>query len=95
MAYKIQYSPDTASRYPQAAVKKPVRIRHWMTAIVAIAAALWIHFYGVPDFLIPGDPEITNAAATAMMGEIKNGAALGDAVTSFCKMILDGAKVLY
>ena len=95
MAYKIQYSPETASLYPQTAVKKPVRIKRWITTLVAIVAALWIHFYGVPDFLIPGDPEITKAAAAAMMGEIKNGAALGDAVTSFCKMILDGAKVLY
>lgn len=95
MSYKIQYSPETSSLYPQSAARKPLRIKHWMMAAITIAAALWIHFYGVPDFLIPGDPKITKAAASAMVGEIKNGAALGDAVTTFCKMILNGAKVLY
>ena len=95
MSYKIQYSPETSSLYPQTAARKQLLIKRWIPAAIAIVAAVWIHFYGVPDFLIPGDPVITKAAASAMVGEIKNGTALGDAITTFCKMILDGAEVLY
>ena len=70
-------------------------MKHGMIAIITILAALWMHFNGIPDFLIPGKPEITKAAVTAMVGNIKNGVDLDDAVITFGKMILDGAEILY
>ena len=62
---------------------------------MVVAAVLWMRLYGVPDFLIPGDPEVTKTAASVMVDEIKNGATVGNAITAFCKTILDGAEVLY
>lgn len=95
MSYKIQYSPETSSLYPQTTVRKPFRVKRWLAVMIAAVAALWIHFYGIPNFVIPGDPEITKAAASALVEEIKNGETLNDAVTTFCKMILDGTGVTY
>ena len=95
MSYKIQYSPETSSQYPQYRSNKPFNYKRWLTVAIAIVAVLWIHLYGVPDFLIPGNPEVTKTAASTLVDEIKNGATVGNAVTAFCKTILDGAEVSY
>lgn len=95
MSYKIQYSPETSGLYPQPVTRKPIRLKYWVCTMLVVAAALWMRFYGVPDFLIPGDAEITKAAASVMIGEIKSGVALRDAVTTFCEIILDGAGVTF
>lgn len=95
MSYKIQYSPETSSHYPQCGSKKSINLKRWLTVVMVVAAVLWMRLYGVPDFLIPGDPEVTKTAASVMVDEIKNGATVGNAITAFCKTILDGAEVLY
>ena len=95
MSYKIQYSPESNSHYPQCVSKKTFHIKCWLTIAIAVAAVVWMRIYGIPDFLIPGDPEVTKTAASVMVAEIKNGATVGNAVTAFCKTILDGAEVLY
>lgn len=95
MSYKIQYSPETAYLYPKIAQKRRFRAGRWIIAAGVIAAALWLHFQGIPDFIIPGDPAITKAAASALVVDIQNGTDVGDAVTTFCKAILDGAQTSY
>ena len=95
MSYKIQYSPETANLYPKVSSRKQFRIKRWMTAVITVAAMLWIYLYGIPDFLIPGNPEITKSAVSTMVGEMKNGASLGDALTTFCKIVIDGAEITY
>ena len=44
-------------------------------------------------FLIPGDPEITKSAAVVLMDDLSDGVNVNDAVTAFCRSILDGAGV--
>lgn len=95
MSYKIQYSPETANLYPQITSRKQFRVKRWMTVVITVAAVFWVYLYGFPDWLIPGDPEVTKAAASTMVGEMKNGTSFGDAVTTFCKMIIDGAEITY
>ena len=91
MAYKIQYSPEDARRYPQVRKKSPIKKGRWFGLILVITAALWIRVNGVPDFLIPGDPEVTRAATAMMIDKMQAGASFGDAVTAFCEKIIDGA----
>lgn len=95
MSYKIQYSPETGYLYPQEKKQRSIQMKRWIIPTVAIVLALWLHIYGVPDFLIPGDPDITKAAASALVDEIQSGVAMNDAVTTFCKTILDGAEITY
>ena len=91
MAYKIQYSPETAKRYPQFRSKKKGKAGKWVVLMMVFAAALWMRINGVPDFLIPGDPEITKTAAAMLMNDIQGGVPVGDAVTTFCEEIIHGA----
>ncbi len=91
MAYKIQYSEDSAGRYPQNAKHEPFKYGRWVLLLILFAGALWLRLNGIPDFLIPGDPAVTRQAASAMMENLHSGTAFGDAVTVFCKEILHGA----
>lgn len=92
MAYKIQYSPEAACRYPQEREKRKPQLGKWLGLALIVAAALWVRVNGVPDFLIPGNPEITKAATVALIGDIQEGAPWNEAVTVFCETIIDGAE---
>ena len=91
MAYKIQYSPENQRRYPGVKGKINLRIGQWLFALCILAAVLLVRRYGVPDFLIPGDPVVTREAASLMMDSLHSGTSLNEAVTVFCKEVLHGA----
>ena len=91
MAYKIQYSPETAHRYPQHKERPKLRLGKWIYFGILILAVYWIRVNGVPDIFIPGDPDITRNATQTMVADIQSGAAINDAVTAFCKTVLHGA----
>ena len=95
MSYKIQYSPESAHIYPAIQKRKRIDLHKWFGFAVVVAAVVWIRLWGIPDFLLPGDPEITKEAMSFFMDEIRNGIAVKDAVTTFCKIILDGAEIQY
>lgn len=91
MAYKIQYSPEVAHRYPSKGSCTQIKPGRWVIIVLALAALLWVRAKGIPDFLIPGDPDVTRSAAATMMDEIRAGVPVDDAITVFCKEILHGA----
>ena len=89
MAYKITYSPETAYLYPQGKKEKRNITGKWITAAFLIAGLLWIRLNGIADFLIPGNPEVTKEAASVFMEDLQEGVRVHDAVTTFCKTILN------
>ena len=91
MAYKIQYNPEDTARYPQAGRRKPIPWKRLLLLMAVCAAALWLRRNGIPAFLIPGDPEVTTAAANNMVQNLQQGSSVNEAVTVFCKEILHGA----
>lgn len=91
MAYKIQYSPEAARRYPSKESRSQIKPGRWIIMILVLAAFIWVRANGVPDFFIPGDPAVTRSAAAMMMDEIRAGVSVDDAITTFCKAILHGA----
>ena len=91
MAYKIQYTPEDNSRYPKFKKRKSIQWKRWLFGAGILAGVLWLRYKGIPDFLIPGDPEITTAAAKNMLENLHQGTSVNDAVTVFCKEILHGA----
>lgn len=91
MAYKIQYSPEAAHRYPAQKHHPRGNLWRWIPIVLVLAAALWMRVKGIPDFLIPGDPTVTRAAAAMMMDELRAGVSPEDAITVFCQEILHGA----
>lgn len=95
MAYRIEYAPDKKHLYPVHKKRRKLVVGKWIPFVLLLAAALCMRIYGIPDFMIPGDAEITKEAATAFMQEIQRGTGVKQAATDFCKMILDGAEITY
>ena len=91
MSYKIQYTPEVCHRYPLKEKRPQVKWGRWIPFVLLLAAVLGIRLYGIPDFLIPGDPEVTKAAAAMLIDELHAGTSVDDAVTVFCKEVFNGA----
>ena len=91
MAYKIQYNPENNSRYPNLPKSKPLHWKPLLFLLGVLAAILWLRQNGIPDFVIPGDPEITTAAAKNMILNLQEGTSVNEAVTVFCHDIIHGA----
>ena len=91
MAYKIQYSPEDTRRYPSVKNGKPVRWQRWLLAAGILMGILWLWRNGIPELLIPGDAEVTVSAAKHMMDNLRQGQSVNQAVSVFCREILNGA----
>lgn len=91
MAYKILYSQDAAYRYPQSSSTGRIKWGKWLGGACILAALLWLRGNGVPDFLIPGDPAVTKAAAAILIDELRHHIPVNEAVTTFCETIIHGA----
>jgi len=92
MAYKIQYTPEDNVRYPLYKTRSPIKWGRGIAAAAILLAGLWFNRHGVPDVLIPGDPQITKTAAAELIRHMREGAPVEEAVTTFCRQILDGAQ---
>lgn len=92
MAYRIAYSPENNARYPQVKKTRKNYWGKWVVVTVLILAAAWISQRGIPDIFIPGDPDHTKAATNIMLELIKEGEPVEEALTAFCKEIIDGAQ---
>lgn len=92
MAYRINYTPEDSRKYPQTYQKhKPMLGRYCIFLVILVGVLYWKH-YGVPDFLIPGDKDITVHAAKVMVAGLKAGEPLEDVVTAFCQEIIHSAE---
>ena len=88
MGYKITYPPVGKGRYPMG---KPMPV--WLLAASILGAAILVItlYHGSAGWLLPGDPEVTEAALYEMIERLSDGEAFGEAVTAFCKEIIAGA----
>ena len=91
MKYKIEYSPETAHLYPQKNEKKRKSAGNWLIVVFLVAAILWVRLNGIPDFMIPGNKEVTRHAAATLMENLQEGSTMNEAVTVFCQTILEHA----
>lgn len=89
MAYKIIYPIVGKRNYPP---RKPIPA--WALPVAFVSAMLLaITFYnGSANWLLPGDPAVTEAALREMIEDLSQGEAFGEAVTAFCKEIIVGAR---
>lgn len=94
MSYRITYTSFGEEK------KRPAGNRKWtgvMAAVLVIAlvfGAIAVKNTGlrwVQNYLLPGDPAVTAAALEGMIEDLKNGDSLGNAVTAFCREIVDHA----
>ena len=90
MGYRICYIPEDSGRYPKVKKRRHIRWDKVCIWVLLLVAAFWMKVNGVPDFLIPGDPEITKQAVDIMLTEMKQGESIEDVVLVFCESILNG-----
>ena len=93
MSYCIEYTSGTKRKYPKKTKKFPGKVKIlWFTAALCVALLL---IPGVGDalkrLLLPGDPAVTEAAIISMAERLGAGERLYDAVTVFCREIIQGA----
>lgn len=96
MAYEIQYSPQFKKQYPHK--KDSHKTGNKMLTIIVIAILILTLLNPgyrsiARELLIPGKADVTVEAAETMAQNLRNGASLKDAVSSFCVEILDSANV--
>ena len=92
MAYRILYTPEDSNRFPQTQNKTMFPWKRLITLVFILAGILYLKFNGIPDFLIPGDPQITVPATQTMISDLKAGESLDNALTAFCLEIINGAQ---
>jgi len=95
MGYRIMYSPEDKGKYPMKVKKKDSK--KWLVAAMAVLAiSLGIRKFEYKEkaieWLLPGDPGTTKAALSTMLEELRSGEGLQEAVTAFCREILNEAK---
>ena len=92
MSYRIVYGPMPPVR--EARRSGPLRFQV-LTALFLLLFVLLVR-QAWPEgtqtlrrFLIPGEPTVTEEAFSGMIGEIRAGEPVGDAVTAFCRQIME------
>lgn len=93
MGYNIQYGTTSISTRIKR-VRGTKKMRRLECLIAGCALLLMILFgrFGLLDFLIPGDNDVTKAAFSDMIQDVQEGESVKRAVTAFCNEILNSAN---
>ena len=87
MAYQIRYGASIRD------VKRRSS-KIWAVALIVlslITALSLLDGAEVQSWLLPGDPLVTSAALEGLQADLRAGESMVDAVTAFCREIVDGA----
>ena len=89
MSYSIAYDPQENARYPQKLKKQKKLPVKWILSATLLLVAGYIILRGnVLDYILPGDPEVTVAAFSQMVEQVKTGETVREALTSFVEQIV-------
>lgn len=94
MAYQIRYGPVKR----KAPTDRRKKAGCWLLVTLCAAVLLiGIQFSGIGktiwNWILPGDAAVTGAALNTMVEEIRAGESVSDAVTAFCREIIENAKL--
>ena len=97
MGYTISYGADSRVEAQWKKQRHRGKGRVWI--IAAILAGLCflrqsIDEEKLQDYLIPGNPDVTRAAFARLTDNLREGEDIRDAMTVFCREIIDSATVL-
>ena len=95
MGYRVEYkSFGEEKRQPKVGQYKKA-IMAAALVMVLTGGALTVKLTGLPwvqKYLLPGDPEVTAAALEQMVDDLRSGYSFADAVTAFCREIMENAQ---
>ncbi len=93
MSYCIEYTSGVSKKYPMK-TKQKIKKQTVIAIVSVVTVALLclpVVRESVKQLLMPGDPVITEAAFISMVEQLGAGESVYDAVTVFCKEIIQGA----
>ena len=96
MGYSIQYDRGKSWKYPMRPSKNVKTHRIIPIVLVLVFLAGFISMGGLDvlkDWILPGDADVTEAALSGLINDIRAGESVKDAVTVFCLGILENAQV--
>ena len=95
MSYRIEYGTAVPVKFQQKKRESHVRI---LTALCILLFALGVGKFW-PDgrqvlqqFLLPGEPSVTEQAFSNMVSDLAEGVSMEDAMVAFCQQILNHGK---
>ena len=92
MSYRIDYGGAVPTKYTRKRDGNGFRI---MTAVCLIMFALVVGQFWprgrqvLQEFLLPGEPTVTEQAFSGLVHDLSQGLNLEDAMTAFCRQIID------
>ena len=91
MGYRITYGQDIIKTRLPAKRRKAV-LKKWLCfVLVGVALVLALSSAALRHYLLPGDPAVTERALQELASDLRTGEKVSDAVTAFCREILDNA----
>ncbi len=91
MAYVIRYKRQGKKKYPRRNLNIKNRMPILFCMGVLIVCIVISAYHGGLSWMVPGDPDVTAPAFTEFMNALSNGDSFGDAVTVFCREVIQGA----
>lgn len=94
MAYTIQYGLPARTEAVWAAGNR--KRKRWIFAVlftIGILSGVFLGPENLQNYLIPGDPDVTRMAFVQLMEDIRQGDKIGEALTAFCREIIENAEV--
>lgn len=80
---------DVAYRIEYPGRKKAKGVPVWVILLAIGGLVLLRQRLG--QFLLPGDPEVTGRALETLLAQLRQGIGAGEAVSTFCKAVVQGA----
>lgn len=95
MGYRIDYSTGQAKKQKLSVLSKSAAAKASGVIAALLLLAVLVSLGGgqIKDFLLPGDPEVTETALQEMAVDIREGEGFRDAFAAFCQKIIDGAAI--
>lgn len=96
MGYRIEYG-QTMTRTPTtgACIQRRKKFALWLVpfCLIAVVTLLWGRVDEIRDLLIPGNTAVTEVAISQFVNDLRAGQDFGDAITAFCREIIENANI--
>lgn len=91
MGYKIHYASELDKKYPMKTKRHALPVLPMVLAVILLLCGLTGNL-NLKELILPGNADVTGAALTMMIEQIKAGEPLNESITAFCTEIITHGK---
>ena len=88
MSYCIEYNPELKRKYPKVKMQRHIPTKKLIYLLIFFVVSYLFIQSKVYRYLLPGDPDVTISAFSALVERVGEGEPMKDAVYSFCEEII-------